>query len=87
MTDPLTAADYVYLDRAETRYMEVKEFIQGHRDWWPHPENRKRPGIPGTIVKLNDRVQLLCVGKQFSMAAAAIESKVRWAYKVKASTP
>lgn len=87
MTYTLTAADYVYLDRAETRYMEVKELIAAHRD---NPatdrHDRRRPGIPGTLKDLNLRVQTLCELGQFTIAANLIESKCRKAYKVKEST-
>lgn len=88
MTDPLTAVDYVYLDRAETRYMEVKELIAAHRD---HPatdrHNKRRPGIPGTLKDLNLRVQTLIELGQFTIAANLIETKIRKAYKIRESTP
>lgn len=79
----LTAADYVYLDRAETLYHETKKLIisLGY-----HPESDrfkdKRPGIPGTARDLNKRVQHLLELKQYGIAARLIERKVRKAYKM-----
>lgn len=85
MTYTLTAADYVYLDKAETRYMEVKELIASHRVV-PEPD-ATRPRIPGTLKVLNAQVLELVGVHGFTAAAQLIESKVRAAYKVPAITP
>lgn len=79
MSDELTAADYVYLDRMETLYMGTKEFIASHRN--PNLVELRRPGIPGTLGALQDRVTTLVSLGQFDIAARLIEKKVRKAYK------
>lgn len=88
MTYTLTAADYVYLDRVNEQYDRIKAFIASHRD---HPGSdrhaTKRPGIPGTVRLLNERVQTLVGLRKHDSAAQLIERKVRKAYKVPAMTP
>lgn len=82
MSNALTAADYVYLDRAETLYHETKKAITALAE---HPATDryadKRPGIPGTARDLNKRVQHLLELRQYGIAARLIERKVRKAYK------
>ena len=84
MTDyTLTAADYVYLDRADTLYSDTKAFIASHRDHTHSDAHVKgRPGIPGTLKVLNERVATLIELKQFETAARLIARKVAKAYKV-----
>lgn len=84
MTDyTLTAADYVYLDRADTLYGDTKAFIASHRDHAHSDAHVKgRPGIPGTLKVLNERVMTLVELKQYDTAARLIGRKVAKAYKV-----
>lgn len=78
----LTAADYVYLDRSETLYNNTSAFIASHRD---HPGSDRhvkgRPGIPGTVKDLHQRVAHLIELGQYEIAARLIEKKVRKAYR------
>lgn len=86
MTDyVLTAADYVYLDRADTLYQDTKRFIDSHRDN-PDSDSHKprRPGIPGTLKVLNERVMTLVELGKFDTAARLIAKKCAEAYKVDA---
>lgn len=77
----LTAADYTYLDRVDTLYTETKQFIQAHRN---NPASdshtKRRPGIPGTIGVLNERVMTLVDLGQYETAARLIAKKVSKAY-------
>lgn len=84
MTYTLTAADYTYLDRTEALFNATAAFIASHRD---HPGTDrhtfgKRPGIPGTLKELNERVIYLTGLGQYEIAARLIEKKVRKAYRV-----
>lgn len=83
MTYQLTAADYVYLDRAETLYRDTKQFIDAHRDN-PASDSHKlrRPGIPGTLKVLNLRVQTLIELGKPDTAARLIAKKVAKAYRL-----
>lgn len=84
MTDyTLTAADYVYLDRADTLYGDTKAFIASHRDHTNSDAHVKgRPGIPGTLKVLNERIMTLVELGQFDTAARLIGRKVAKAYRV-----
>lgn len=79
----LTAADYVYLDRAETLYRDTKQFIDSHRDN-PASDSHKRhrPGIPGTLKVLNVRVATLIELGKYDTAARLIARKCAKAYGV-----
>lgn len=76
---PSTAADYVYLDKANTLYTNTKAFIAGHRP--TELTDIPRPGIPGTMRALNKRVQTMLAHGHFTRAAQLIEKKVRKAHK------
>lgn len=79
----LTAADYVYLDRAETLYRDTKMFIDSHRDNPASDSHVKgRPGIPGTLKVLNERLATLIELKQYDTAARLIARKVSTAYRL-----
>jgi hypothetical protein len=88
MTEPLTASDYTYLDRQAYTYDSTKALIAEHRN---NPASdrhvRGRPGIPGTIGELNERVQVLVELKNYRAAAGLIERKIRKAYKLGNETP
>jgi hypothetical protein len=88
MNEPLTASDYTYLDRQAYTYDSTKALIANHRD---NPSSdrhdRGRPGIPGTLPTLNERVQGLILLKHYRIAARLIEKKVRKAYKLGNETP
>lgn len=85
MTYTLTAADYTYMDRAEKLYQDTKTFIASHDSAHTDRFAKRRPGIPGTIDTLNERVGTLIELHQFGVAARLIEKKVRKAYKLDGS--
>lgn len=91
MTDyVLTASDYVYLDRADYTYNTVKALIAETLDTYTGVSDRHvkgRPGIPGTIGTLNERLATLIELKQFQTAARLIEKKVRRAYRLDRDVP
>lgn len=87
MTYTLTASDYTYMDKAEKLYQDTKTFIASHDS--PHTDRftKRRPGIPGTIDTLHERVATLVELRQFGTAARLIEKKVRKAYRIDGDTP
>lgn len=88
MTEPLTASDYTYLDRQAYTYDSTKALIAEYRDNEASDRfDKSRPGIPGTIGTLNERVQGLLELKHYRIAARLIEKKVRKAYKLGNETP
>lgn len=90
MTYQLTASDYTYLDRADYTYNTVKQLIAETLDTYGPASDRHvkgRPGIPGTIQTLNERVATLVELGQFGVAARLIEKKVRRAYRIEGGTP
>jgi hypothetical protein len=90
MTDPLTASDYTFLDRQAYTYNTVKILIDETLNTYAGASDRHvrgRPGIPGTLVTLNERVQGLILLKHYRIAARLIEKKVRKAYKLGNETP
>lgn len=83
MSEPLTASDYSYLDRQTFTYQSVKQLIAEHRTSDASDRHVKgRPGIPGTIGVLNERVQTLVSLGLCESAARLIERKVRKAYRM-----
>lgn len=90
MTYQFTASDYVYLDRADYTYTTVKQLIAETRFTYAPDSDRHvkgRPGIPGTIATLNERIATLVELRQFGVAARLIEKKVRKAYRIDGGTP
>lgn len=86
----LTASDYVYMDRAEFTYSNTKALIAETLDTYTAASDRhdkSRPGIPGTIGTLNERIGTLVELRQFGTAARLIEKKVRKAYKISGEQP
>lgn len=83
----LTAVDYVYLDQATALYQSTKELISS----WAEIHGlskasdkgvKGRPGIPGTLKTLNQRVQLLVEAGEYETAAKLIGRKVTKAYRL-----
>lgn len=90
MTYQFTASDYTYLDRADYTYNNVKQLIAETLDTYGPASDRHvkgRPGIPGTIDTLNERVATLVELGQYKIAARLIEKKVRRAYRLGHDTP
>lgn len=88
MTEPLTASDYTFLDRQAYTYDTTKALIAEYRDNAASDRfDKSRPGIPGTIGVLNERLATLIELGQFATAARLIEKKVRKAYKIGPEQP
>jgi hypothetical protein len=88
MNEPLNASDYTYLDLQAYTYDTTKALIAEYRDNEASDRFVKgRPGIPGTLPTLNERVQGLILLKHYRIAARLIEKKVRRAYKLGNETP
>lgn len=86
----LTASDYTYMDRAEFTYSTVKALIAETLNTYSRytdKHDKSRPGIPGTIGELNERLATLIELRQFGTAARLIEKKVRRAYKIGPEQP
>jgi hypothetical protein len=70
------------------QYEETKNLIARWPDLCGIPEAasdrhvKGRPGIPGTIIELNNRVQHLIELGHHRIAARLIEKKVRKAYRI-----
>lgn len=85
MSEPTTAADQAYADRVVGLYDATKQQSRGWADWFgllPTDAGTRRPGIPGTLKKLNTHVQALIAQGEYVTAAQLIEAKVRKAYGV-----
>ena len=73
-------------EMSEFQAIVVAKTFEQHSDV-NQPAGHRRPGIPGTIVSLNERVQEIMAtnaspSEKAHVAAALIESKVLEAYRL-----